>query len=243
MALNAFTRNAYPSDLHSIVDSCRIRLALVSVNAERLKSEVDISSALFLRELAKNKNNYLMASKKSMHPVVVYSDDLPTQNTLFALLTTSRSFLDIYSKLMGKLISRDVSWSFKRAKVDGVEISGGAIINWLQRSAPKNLTTALSLRGVLLEHSNNWITNLTALRDSIVHHSEIIGAKPLSMPVGKDKNHITRADLILPQMPDGELLSLYGDRILLSTQELIMHTIPLLPNIFANKLSMDTWGK
>jgi hypothetical protein len=142
--LAVFNANAYPDDLHSIVTSCQLRLALLVANANALRREVSAALDYFQQELSTEDMVTMSNSARKVRLVAfAYSDGYI--GSLYSLLAVTRSFLDIYALLMSKLIDRRLTWSFGSKAVDGEPKAGGRMINWLRHSAPSNLDSAAGL--------------------------------------------------------------------------------------------------
>lgn len=229
---SAFNGNAFPDDLKSIVDSCATRLSLVSANVHALTYEVQTERVSFMNELNSDRAQLSdgIASRPDLR-FVAYADGAGYIAALYGLLSSARSFLDIYALLMGKLIGRHLSWSFKRGRVDGKEVSGGTILNWLNRSAPKDLAHAGELAHVIRSHVEAWIGTMVDYRDTVSHYSEIRGLTHMHVALNNVPPLFIAETLDEPRMPDGMLIVEYGQFIKLSLRNFVSDTLSLLPNV------------
>lgn len=172
-------------------------------------------------------------------PFIAQADGIAYTSALYSVLNTTKSFLDVYAMLMGKLISKNVSWSFKRGKVGQDEISGGAIINWLIRSAPKDFKNSRQLADVIHRHSKAWITSVVGYRDTTSHYSEIKGFRHLHVPLLPNRPCFREEFVREPTMPDETPLRQYGAYLQTRLLNILQETLPLLPNIDLNEISLE----
>jgi hypothetical protein len=141
--------------------------------------------------------------------------------------------------LMGKLIGRQLSWSFKRAKVGKDDIAGGSLINWLRRSAPKSYAQAQTLATRVLDHSQAWITPTVDHRDTIIHYGEIRGLKHMRVVLIPAKPCFIESTIADPEMPNGLPLVQWSARVIGNTKAFVRETVSLLPNVQMNQVSFE----
>lgn len=233
-----FNSNAFPDDLKSIVGSCALRAGLLLSLSGSLVRDIDLEWETLESELLADRGGLSDAAIHSTVPYMAYSDGVQYLGSLYSFLATSKSFLDVYAMLLGKCIGRQLTWSFKKGRVDGADKSGGAIINWLRRSA-KDLVQAEELAAKLLTHSESWITSTVDLRDKIMHYSEIPGMTHLSVPLRRFRPIYDIGDRVLPALPDGEALPAFSSRVLDGVRRLVADTVLLLPGVKRELISPE----
>ncbi len=104
--------------------------------------------------------------------VVVY-DGLEYLSYFYSLLHSTKSFLDIFSRLLVKMIIPSADITFSKALVEGKSLSGGKLCNWLEKSAPASCSYTIELRKLIIEHSTSWITKMVNYRDMLTHREDI----------------------------------------------------------------------
>lgn len=230
-AYAVFNPNAFATDLSSIVDSCSLRLGMLAALSTSLSLEVEREWQILEAELEADRGGLSNSVLESNVPIVAYADGLQYLGVLYSYLATVKSFLDVYALLMGKTIGRNITWSFKRGCVAQDDISGGPIINWLRRSAPKTLTSSGILAEAIEHHSRNWITELVRYRDIISHYSEIPQMRHLSVPLRRIIPIFDRNDRILPALPNGQELPQFSKDTIDKIRNFVGDTVIHLPGI------------
>lgn len=239
-AYGVFNANADSDDLKTIADSCALRLALLMIQADALQRELQrelhqFTSMLYIDEYDFSGN--LIA--KPNPGILLFSDGIGYTGALYSFLNTLKSFLDIYAKLMGKLISRQLCWTFKRAKVGSEIIAGGTLINWLLKSAPSTYQNARKLAAITTRCSEEWITNLVDYRDTISHYSDIKGFQHMQVTLIPSKPCFIPSTISLPKMPDGRELNVYVSDILTLLKIFISESIVILPNVDTSNINVS----
>ena len=234
-----FNANAFPEDLSSIVESCSLRLGMLVALSTSLSLEVEREWQILEAELHADRGGLLDSVLRSEVPIVAYADGLQYLGTLYSYLATVKSFLDVYALLIGKTIGRNLTWTFKKGRVAQDDISGGSIVNWLHRSAPKTLISSRILAEAIERHSRSWITETVHYRDTISHYSEIPRMRHLSVPLRRFRPIFDRSERILPALPNGKELPHYATDTLEKIRNLVVDTIAHLPSINMDQIHPD----
>lgn len=153
-------------------------------------------------------------------------------NNLFHSL---KSFLDIYTLLLCRLIDPKQTTSFKRKAVDGESLSGGAFIRWLRQSAPKSFDKATNLADFVLEESKEWITEAVNHRDAITHYTNIDDINCLSVSLIRisqpSEPMFEKKQVEKPTMPDGMKVREYSLYIGERLRNYVITTISMFSNV------------
>lgn len=238
-AYAVFNANAFGENLSSIVDSCSLRLGMLVALSTNLSLDVERAWQILEAELRADRGGLSDSVLQSEVPIVVYADGLHYLGTLYSYLSTVKSFLDVYALLMGKTIGRNLNWSFKRSRVAQDEISGGSIVNWLHRSAPKAFTSSRDLADAIEHHSRSWITETVHYRDTISHYSEIPRMRHMSVPLRRIRPIFDRSERILPALPNGQELPHFSNDTLEKLRGFVEDTVLYLPNINQDHIHPD----
>jgi len=226
-----FNANAFPANLGDNVNDCGLRLALCLYYTSLVSKEISKEREIFIKELDVQQADIRKGLSKRQDSLkfVAYSDGLQYLAATFSYLNAIKSFLDIYAKLMAKLISPSTNMSFKRKAINGGTIAGGTFINWLQNSAPKNFNKAKDLADITIRHSNEWITQSVKYRDTLSHSGDIVGMVHMHVPLHPKDPPYNYANIEFPKMPDGVLLIDYCQDILNRLIYYLEESIILLP--------------
>jgi len=142
--------------LYEKLADCRHKLHAVRYHLLTIKSEIKER----VEEFQKNYKANSGISFEIENPRLVYETE--------AFLFQVKSSLDLLTQSLGCVIPPLKSMhSFKSRKVDGVEHSGGAVINALRLNGFVELGTFFD------EHRVMWIQELIVMRDTITHYSRL----------------------------------------------------------------------
>jgi len=165
--------------------------------------------------------------RPELQSVAVY-DGLAHLAEMHSALNSLKSFLDVYAKLMGKLVNPSNNWSFGKAIIVGREVSGGRLVKALRSSS---LNTLARLADITLDHSRTWITDAVRYRDQLSHRSDLDNMRHMQLPLHNSAPHINFDELTRPVMPNGQDLSEYVDGLLRNLAVYVGASIEMLPNI------------
>ena len=170
---------------------------------------------------------------------IIYYDGLEYLSCFHGILNTLKSFLDVYAKLVTKLISPTQDMTFNRANVGGIQLSGGRLINWLKESAPKYYKENEQLSEIIVKHSKSWITGVVRYRDTLSHHGKIRGLNNMHVDT-KDFLNGFREDCIKnPMMPEGTEVVQFCLDLLIKLEDFIKESLIILPNVKREFIRFD----
>jgi hypothetical protein len=232
-----FNGNAYPSCVASVVDACASRYALLLLHTSTMRQALhrDISDIRRAIEGQRVDLEKALRSRPDLTLIAVY-DGLAHLAEMHSSLNMLKSFLDLYAKLAGKLISPLNNWSFGKANVDGQEMSGGRLVNALRNSGQQTLAV---LANLTLEHSRTWITQAVKYRDQLSHRSDLDRMRPMQLPLHCVAPHIDFNELTRPAMPNGKDLGEYLDGLLGNLTAYVRDSITMLPNVDSTLISPE----
>jgi hypothetical protein len=228
-AQHIFNANAYPIALRSVVDSCASRYALLLLHTSTLRAALERDLTDFRKVVEGQRVDLERAieSRPDFECVAVY-DGLAHLAEMHSALNSLKSFLDVYAKLIGKLVNSSNNWSFGKATVDGQEASGGRLVNALRSSSVETLAR---LADLTLEHSRTWISDAVRYRDQLSHRSDLDNMHHMQLPLHNSTPHINFDEIERPVMPNGQDLGDYVDGILRNMAAYVRASIELLPNV------------
>jgi len=200
--------NAFSNTLRSEVQASTTRFAIFHNQLKLLYRQIDLDKGRFAGYI--NDPRMEMAKvlvKPSKNRYVARYDGIEVLTYVHSLFNSLKSFLDVYTLLLGRLITKNQTMSFKRKTIDGESVSGGAFIKWLRGAAPANFVKANELAEYIYNESKEWITEAVNHRDSISHYTDIDDINCLSvklLSITKESDPMFSGSEILdPQMPDG----------------------------------------
>lgn len=228
-AQHVFNSNAYPPALRSLVDSCASRYALLLLHTSMLRDALQRDIADFRKAIEGQRSDMERAlkSRPDLESVAVY-DGLAHLAEMHSALNSLKSFLDLYAKLMGKLVNSSNNWSFGKAIIDGKTVSGGRLVNALRSSSVETLARVADLT---LDHSRAWITDAVLYRDQLSHRSDLDNMRRMQLPLHNSEPHINFDELTRPVMPNGQDLREYVHGLLRNLAVYVGASIELLPNV------------
>jgi len=229
-ALRVFNPNAFPNALASVVDACSLRFSLLTSQAVFLHEESNRDMANLELQLCHALSGYADFAAAHSEVIAVY-EGIGLLRGLHGFLSTMKSLLDVYAQLCGKLIHSNQTWTFKRARVEGDELSGGKFINWLRCSAPNSYQSATQLAEVISAHSHQWITVSVKYRDAISHYSEIRGFRFACVRLSQSPPWFDPARIVPASMPNGQSVATYAVEIEANLRKFLHDTISLLPGV------------
>lgn len=237
-AFAIFNGNAFPAGVREIVDACGSRLALLLLHTVAMPSALERDTAGFKEAIQRQREDMESAirSRPDLTSVAVY-DGLAHLAEMHSFLNALKSFLDVYSKLIGKLINPKNDWSFGKAKVGGRELSGGRLINALRNSSKQ--ASLESLADLTLAHSQAWITEAVKYRDQLSHRSDLDNMRRMQLPLHHSAPHVNFDELSKPEMPNGQELERYVEGLLKNLVEYLRESIRMLPNVDCTLISPE----
>lgn len=239
---SVFNRNAFPADVAGLVESCSTRAAVLLVNFENVRLEIERDNVRFADSLQAQSNDLTQAvtSRPDLRPVAYY-DGLGYITALYGCFIGVKSFLDIYAQLMTALILSNASMTFKRAKFGDNKLAGGAFIKWLKGSAPKTFTKAGPLADLTYRHSKDWITPTVLLRDTIAHYADIPGMKHMRLELKNSSPVFDVREIEEPAMPDGASVISFCNILMEKLRAYVSESVVLLPKINLEMINANSF--
>lgn len=209
------------------------RLAIFLHNVSMLPIELDVVERNFCAHLDRNWELYVSAVKqKTELEYIAYADGLGYLARLHAILYELKSFLDILTRLLCRLVSRKPGPNgFNKGKVGDVDLSGGRLINWLAGHTIESLPNRDPLVHSLTSASHEWITEAIRLRDTLSHYRDIPGFRHMRVSVSSGPKSLNRGDILAPAMPGGEDLSTFTSHLRDRLCALLSEVLSLAPGV------------
>jgi hypothetical protein len=238
-ASHPFNPNAFPVDIRGLVFACMDCLSMFIFSVNQVEPNIEEDRKQFLGKLRTNKafDGFRPDPNK---PCVVIYHNAKFLVAFHLVLYSVKSFLDVYAQLVSKLIvPNSTIGGFSKGTMDGKQIAGGRLMNWLTKDTPDTYTNASRLTRVIKEHVLLWIKDAVNWRDKLIHHGEIPNLRPMMVPLYREAHRVKADDVILPQMPNGVDIITYCRETRNNLFRFIRETLPLLPNVDFNLVSFD----
>jgi hypothetical protein len=235
--------NAFPQAAQLEAAWAARRFALFLHNTAALTGEIDKAAAAFLAHLKRNWSPYVSAVRRRPElDCIAYSDGLQYLSCMHSGLYEFKAFLDLYTRLLGKLIAPDGSPpNFSRGKVDRVELSGGRVVNWISNLSTKTLPQKTALSDRIATASRDWITPAVTFRDTLGHFRDLPGLRHMSVSLTHGPTSIALSDISRPEMPNGRGLDEYASTLCTRLGEFVAATIRLAPLV--NETLLEPWDR
>lgn len=242
-AVALLNANAFPEIAHSEATSAARRLAVVLRNAGELRGEIDRAAAAFLTDLQRNWTAFVsVARRRPEVERIAYSDGLHYLSAMHSVLYEFKAFLDLYTRLLGKLITPGgAPTGFNRHEVDGAELSGGRVVKWISAQPVRKLPHKAALRDKIVTASRDWITPAVRFRDTIGHFRDLPGFRHMRISLTNGPESITLSDILRPEMPDGTGLDEYAITLCNRLGEFVAATVRLAPLV--NEGLLEPWDR
>ena len=225
--------NGFPPELESEAAAVARRLAIFLHHVDVLPSEIENSNRAFFDHLIRNWAPYLAAIKKRGDVEhIAFSDGLGYLACLHSILYEMKAFLDLFVRLICRLAAATGGpLGFNKGKVAGSEIAGGRFINWLVGQPTNLLPNRDPLVALFTDVSEAWITDAVSTRDTLGHYRDLPGFCHMRISLSQCPATLSRSDILSPQMPDGQDLVEYVQRLRERLCVLVSDVLPLLPNV------------
>ena len=234
-----FNPNAFSQMVRNDASMCADRLAILTHSVEIVISEPGLDRSRLLKEIRRNKafNDFVPQPDK---PAVLVLHNLNFLSGLYSTLIALKSLLDLYSRLIAKLLVPSASVDgLNRGSYRGRNIPRGRFLMWIECSAPKSFQNREKLVSVFLGHIDSWVDEAISYRDGVVHDGSIPGINEARLPLIKALSQLRETDVILPIMPGGVEVIDYCSRLVKSTRTLVAETLPLLPGVDVTLLALQ----
>jgi len=200
-----FNENAYPVHLEKEVGFCGKKLSMFLYACRKYQVDIISSRDELSKEIIKNwaELNALSAEKTDFNFVIAH-DDLPHDSSFYLVFYELKSFLDVFAKLLCKMLNEKVSpVAFKHGVVREKRYAGAGFPDWILKLRVANCRSKQELHDTIIRHSAKWITQAVDFRDTLCHHKEIDGYKPTYYLMPKHAASFDMDLFRLPEMPDG----------------------------------------
>lgn len=241
-ALSVFIGNAFPSGVSKIVEGCSQKSAILFGHARTVVLASIHERSRFRDILNGNTNLPSPLIDFKGEEIQIELESILLDSAVHGFLISLKALLDIYALLVARTIGIKGGASFSKAKVGGVEISGGSLINTLRKSCPKSYSQGNELANVLEKHSNEWISNRVAIRDQATHQTHIqtygricIFAKKNSISGIYELNEY-------PITIEDVEINTYFNETLVNLKRFVCETIAFLPGVNINEMNMAHYG-
>jgi len=238
-ASHVFNPNAFPKHVRNLVFSCMDCLSMFIFSVNQVEPNIKRDRKQFLDKLRTDRafDGFIPDPDK---PCVIIYHNAKFLVALHLVLYSVKSFLDIYAQLASKLVvPKSTIFGFNEGAVDGKQIKGGRLVNWLRESAPDTFTSAGTLASAIIAHVYLWIGETVDWRDSLIHHGEIPNLRPMVVPLQCEPRSVKTNHILLPQMPNGTDVVTYCNETRENLFRFIRETLVLLPNIDLRLVSLD----
>lgn len=228
--------NSVPAAAETAMHATAQRLGIFLHHVKSISLELDRARTDFYKHLKRNWEPYV-ATANSRSAVsgleyIAFADGLGYLACLHAILYEFKAFLDLYTRLVCCLVSNQPGpHGFNKGKVDGRELSGGRLINWLSSQNLETLPNRDAIVQILSAASREWITDAVAIRDTLGHLRDLPGLRHMRIPVFHGLPQISPADIQLPEMPDGRDLITYSVFLRDHLCPLVSDVSPLVPGV------------
>jgi hypothetical protein len=103
-AQHVFNANAFPKELRTHIDACAYRLAVVFLHTKGLLEAIEKDHFELLEALERQEDIAKAAIKRLDLFFIARSDGLSYLSEMQNLLNAFKSYLDVYARLIGKLM-------------------------------------------------------------------------------------------------------------------------------------------
>ncbi|MDP2858954.1 MAG: hypothetical protein Q8P50_13400 [Bacillota bacterium] len=229
-ASSLLNANAFPGSVRSTVTACADQLAVLFHSVENVLRQPGLNRSNLLAQARSDPAAF--AGFKPAPDLVLVLHNLDFLSGLYATLITAKSFLDVYARLVARVLVSTASLSgFGKAIYEGQKMPGGKLLNWVKRSAPRTFDRSDDLCRVLVGHVNEWAGQAVAYRDAVVHDGYLAGLQEAWAPLIKHPDELLETEISLPTMPDGQGVVDYCRNLETFTRRLLAETLVLLPGV------------
>ena len=235
--------NAFPKAAETEATFAARRLAVLLRNASDVSVQIEKDASSFFFHLKPNWHSYVADVRaRSDLEFIAYADGLGYISSIHSVLYELKAFLDLYTRLVCKLIAPDRGApGFNKGKCGGVEISGGRLVNWIAGCSLEAVPHQTELGERIAAASRDWITAAVDFRDALGHFRDLPGFRHMRVSVSRGPQTISLSDILRPEMPDGRTLDEYADTVARNLCSFVAATIPLVPQVNASLL--EPWER
>ncbi len=159
-----FNPNGFPDRVKGQAALCGDRLAILAHSVDVVMREPTLDRSRWLREILENRA-FDGFSPMPDKPAVLVLHNLGFVSGLYSALIASKSFLDLYARLIaGLLVPSATVFGFSRGTFRDRKMAGGKFLKWLDGSAPKSFGNCEQLLTTLSRHIDGWAEEAVAYR-------------------------------------------------------------------------------
>lgn len=237
-----FNLNAFPPHVGTNVNACAAKLSIAEYSLANIQREIQNDKLKFIHIL-NNHGAFIEFTPDPGKPVMALYYSVSFQVGLQSFFISIKSLLDIFTKIISKLIEPKSNLrGFSKGKIDGVELTGGTLLRWLDQNAPNAYANKSLLITVIRSNIEEWISDIVAKRDEIVHEGTLSNISEMSVPLSKRPPLIKMDEIVLPTVlieDHSEDLIEYCQRIWKNVVRMIKDTLVLLPNINFDLINLN----
>lgn len=230
--------NAFSISLKSGAMACADKLALVSYSITIIQKTIERDLEAFIKQI-NHSTDFKGFPLNPQKPVIAIYLNMSFQAGVQSFFITTKSMLDIYSRIVSRaFVPKSNLFSFGKARFRGKRLSGGTLLNSLERNTARSCVKSKKLIGIFLSHIDDWIGDVIKIRDDIVHKGQPSDLIEMCVPILRKPQEITKDEIILPAIRGKGSILEYCQHIRRNIDSLLEETLILLPGVDAKLLSL-----
>ncbi len=203
--------NAFPPALEQEATTTARRIAIFLHHVNALPLELDRSRQDLYAHLRRNWESYVTVKARSGVEYIAFADGLGYLACLHSILYELKACLDLFTRLLCRLVSTEPAPpGFNKGRIEGHELAGGRLINWLSGRPSEVLPNRDALVGRIHAASQQWITAAIGVRDALGHYRDLPGFRHMRVSISNGPATISPDDILPPEMPNGSDLVTYA---------------------------------
>ena len=234
-ASHVFNSNAFPDHVKNFVFPCMDCLSMLIFSVNQVEPNIKRDRNQFPDKLRTN-NAFDGFTPDPNNPCVAVYHNARFLVALHLALYSARSFLDVYSKLIGELI-------FPNSNLKGFSFKSKNSVAWALKNRHHSYTNAAKLISAVRKHSSSWMRDLIKWRNDLIHDGQLPKPCVMCIPLIRRLSEVAEDDIILPQMPNGVDVVTYCRETRNNLSQFIRETLVLLPDIDFDLVSLDAINK
>ena len=224
--------NAFPSTLELEATATTRRIAIFLYHVNALPLELVRSRQDFYTHLRRNWESYVTLKARSPVEYIAFADGLGYLACLHSILYELKACLDLFTRLVCRLVSPDPGpHGFNKGRIEGHEVAGGRLINWLLGRSIEVLPNRDALVDLIHAASQQWITAAIDVRDTLGHYRDLPGFRHMRVSISNGPATISPNDILHPEMPNGDDLVAYALQHRDQLCGFLSDALRMLPNI------------
>lgn len=232
--------NAFNNVNDRVLEACKKRLAIFLHHSNVIRVTVERDLDLFYSRLSDPAFGTLSQDTIEEGVVAIYAG-VSYLTALHGILYSLKSFLDIFAFFVCGSI--DVSlkgMTFSSKSIEGKDLAGGNVINWLRCSAPVSYGNREALAHTIESHSQNWINEAVKYRDRLSHYGDLLNFMDMHVIITSyPLQSVKKESIVSPRMPDGTPLLNYNENLVNNVITFINDVVSKLPSVNMKMLNFD----